>query len=210
MKTNSPRGELRDAKLAASNRGRTGSEWITPSTIKAPPTLTDCRTVSAPSLEAVTPAVLGVSSAGLAVAALPIGSQLKEGLCGALRWWMLYNDITQQTNRSITMTNPVYWAVLVGMTVLLMEQGDEPQARFAGGLRQLAEQKDAVQTLQQSFLAETLAGLCIVPLSFLHQSVSAKDENYSWLDRNLEQQLFLDDQLRERRWIGVVFMFMRT
>ena len=29
----------------------------------------------------------------------------------------------QQTNRSITMTNPVYWAVLLGMTVLLMEQG---------------------------------------------------------------------------------------
>ena len=63
--------------------------------------------------------------------------------------------------------------------------------------------QDAAQTLE-SFLAETLAGLCIVPLSFLRQSVSAKDENYSWLDRNLEQQLFLDDHLRERRWIGVV------
>lgn len=53
------------------------------------------------------------------------------------------------------------------------------------------------------FLAEPLAGLCIVPLSFLRQPVSAKGENYSRLDRNLEQQLLLDDQLREQRWIGV-------
>lgn len=34
------------------------------------------------------------------------------------------DDITQQTNiRSTNMKNPLYWAVLVGMTILLMEQG---------------------------------------------------------------------------------------
>lgn len=44
--------------------------------------------------------------------------------------------------------------------------------------------QDAAQTLEFFFLDTTLAGLCIVPLSFLHQPVSAKDENYSWLDRN--------------------------
>lgn len=43
-----------------------------------------------------------------------------------------------------------------------------------------------------AFLAETLAGLCIVPLSFLRQPVSAKGENYSRLDRNVEQQLLLE------------------
>lgn len=63
--------------------------------------------------------------------------------------------------------------------------------------------QDAAQTLV-GFLAETLAGMCIVPLSFLPQPVSAKDENYSRLDRNLEQQLLLDDQLREQRRIVVV------
>lgn len=31
-----------------------------------------------------------------------------------------------------------------------------------------------------------------------------KDENYGGVDRNLAQQLLLDDQLREQRWIGVV------
>lgn len=63
--------------------------------------------------------------------------------------------------------------------------------------------QDAAQTLEV-FLGKTLAGLCIVPLSFPQQPMSAEDENYSWLDRNLEQQLFLDDQLREQRWIGMV------
>lgn len=63
--------------------------------------------------------------------------------------------------------------------------------------------QDAAQTLEGFFfLSETLAGLCIMPLSLVHETVSAKHENYSWLDQNLEQQLFLDDQLREQRWIG--------
>ncbi|KAI9516455.1 hypothetical protein NQZ68_015956 [Dissostichus eleginoides] len=41
--------------------------------------------------------------------------------------------------------------------------------------------------------------LCIVLLSFLRQPVSAKDKNYGRLDQSLEQeqQLLLDDQLRE-------------
>lgn len=54
------------------------------------------------------------------------------------------------------------------------------------------------------FLAETLAGPCIGSSSLLHQPVSAKDESYSRLHRNLEQPLLLDDQQREQRWIGVV------
>ncbi len=88
-------------------------------------------------------------AASLPLAPLPITSQLKEGLCWALRWWMLYSeaggprtwgkalfgifrdsqaifpdDITRQTNnRLINMKNPLYWALLVGMTVLLLEQG---------------------------------------------------------------------------------------
>lgn len=38
--------------------------------------------------------------------------------------YYFWDDITQQTNsRSINMKNPLYWAMLVGMTVLLMEQG---------------------------------------------------------------------------------------
>lgn len=54
------------------------------------------------------------------------------------------------------------------------------------------------------FFPETLAVLCIVPFSFLHQPVSAKHENYRRLVRNLEQQLLLDNQLREQRWMGLV------
>lgn len=78
-----------------------------------------------------------------------------------------------------------------------------PLSLYVAGRRLWLCCQDAAQTLVV-FLAETLAGLCIVPLSFLHQPVSAKDENYSCLDGNLEQQLLLDDQLREPRWIGVV------
>lgn len=39
--------------------------------------------------------------------------------------YFLSNDITRQTNNNtaIKMKNPLYWAMLVGMTVLLMEQG---------------------------------------------------------------------------------------
>lgn len=40
-----------------------------------------------------------------------------------LAGYIFPDDITHQTNRSINMKNPLYWAMLVGMTVLLMEQG---------------------------------------------------------------------------------------
>ncbi|KAG8008089.1 hypothetical protein GBF38_019071 [Nibea albiflora] len=100
-------------------------------------------------LESTTkPDAVLVSGACLPHAPLPITSQLKEGLCCALRWWMLYSQTgargleerdfsgfsqtrrrfssfsrTQQADITRSMKNPLYWAVLVGMTILLMEQG---------------------------------------------------------------------------------------
>lgn len=40
-----------------------------------------------------------------------------------LAGYFFLDDTTRQTSASVDMKNPLYWAMLVGMTILLMEQG---------------------------------------------------------------------------------------